>query len=300
MNSEYFLKFNSGKPEINKSRRTFLKYFPRRLSAVYLATNAAITTFSGMTAAFIAGCASIDREMHIQPDYPHPWERDYITKTVSYDKMKTLKKRGSRIKGTYVDWSQILPANDPLVRDELNEIFWYHDFGDERDIVLSLLHHISAKKSSEYIEKIRKRIRSNYYGVCKELSAMLGSVSIASGVNPEKLAFVSGLIYRHDELSAHSWVGYKHTNDKMAADQLGIDFFLNSPGTLYYADTTLKVFKPNKECADYYHYNFQSCFDGSMKEFLWPEKQDIRSLKKKGYNIERADLKTGFNSLKIQ
>ena len=135
-----------------------------------------------------------------------------------------------------MDWRQIIPPEDPAVRDELNKTIWHNDFNDERDILLSLLQHISAKKSFSYIEQIRKRIGTNIGGGCKELSAMLGSLSIASGVAPEKLSFISGHLYRYDRNNAHSWVGYKYTQDKLAIDQLGVDFFLNSPGILYYAD----------------------------------------------------------------
>ena len=45
---------------------------------------------------------------------------------------------------------------------------------------------------------------------------------------------------------------------------------------------------PFREAVQFYHYNFQSCYDGSVKEFLWPEQQDVRSLRKKGYIVERA------------
>jgi len=289
MNAKESVKVISGNPGFNNSRRAFLRYFPWRVSAVYLATNVSISAISVSTAAFLTGCTSIEVEKHGRQDYPHPWQRDYVTKIVSYDKIKTLEKRGSRIKGPYVDWSQIIPSKDPIVRDELSKITWYHDFGGEEDIVLSLLRHISTIKSSRYVEKIKKRIRTNYGGGCNELSAMLVSLSMASGVAPEKLAFISGDLYRYGEANAHSWVGYKHTNDKLAANQLGIDFFLNSTGKLYYADpASLEVFMPAKKCGDYYHYNFQSCYDGSVKEFLWPEQHDVRLLRKRGYIVERA------------
>jgi hypothetical protein len=70
---------------------------------------------------------------------------------------------------------------------------------------------------------------------------------------------------------------------------LGIDFFLDSTGILYYADPSfLEILMPAEECGDYYHYNIQSCYDGSVKEFLWPEQHDVRSLRKRGYIVERA------------
>ncbi|MBC8179669.1 hypothetical protein H8E88_00970 [candidate division KSB1 bacterium] len=287
--TEDSVKIISNKPEFNQNRRTFLRYFPRGISAVYLGTTAAISAISTGTAGFLGGCALITGEANDRTGYPHPWKRDYVTKTVSYDKIDTLKKRGSRIKGTYVDWRQIIPPEDPTVRDELNKIIWHDDFGDERDILLSLLHHISAKKSFAYIEQIRKRIGTNVGGGCKELTAMLGSLSIASGVAPEKLAFISGHLYRYDRTNAHSWVGYKYTQDKLAVNQLGIDFFLNSSGILYYTDPAdMEIFKPAKKCGNYYHYNIQSCYDGSVKEFLWPEQHDVQILKKSGYVVERA------------
>jgi len=276
---------------IYNSRRTFLKYFPQRIFAVCLSTNATIAALSAGTATLLAGCASTNGAMHDDPAYPHPWQRDYMTKTVSYDKIKTLKARGSRIKGTYVDWSHIVPAEDPLVKDVLNEITWHHVFNDERDVVLSLHRYLATRCSPRYLAKIRKRIGTKMNGGCKELSAMLCSLSIASGVAPEKLAFVSGKLNRFDgENAPHSWVGYKYTNDNLAANQLGVDFLLNSSGTLYYADSALalSVFRPAKKCEEYYHYTFQSCYDGSIKEFFWAKEQDIGSLKKKGYIMERA------------
>ena len=291
MNAKDIVKGIGGNPEFYNSRRTFLKYFPWRIFAVYLSTNATIAAISAGSAALLGGCASTNGAMHDYPDDPHPWQRDYMTKTVRYDKIKSLKERGSRIKGTYVDWSHIIPAEDPLVKDALNKIIWHHVFNDERDVVLSLQRYLAAISSPRYLAKIRKRIGTKMNGGCKELSAMLCSLSIASGVAPEKLAFVSGELNRYDgENAPHSWVGYKYTNDNLAANQLGIDFLLNSSGILYYADSALalSIFRPAKKCEEYYHYNFQSCYDGSIKEFLWAAEQDIGSLKKKGYIIERA------------
>jgi hypothetical protein len=286
MNSRNRVKNINAKTEFSMERRAFVKGFPQRLGAIYLLTNTAITAAA---ASVIAGCSSTHREIHDRPDYLHPWERDYLTKTVRYDKIKTLITRKTRIRGTYLDWQHIIPAKDPLVRDELNEINWLHDFGDERDIVLSVFNHISVIKSNIYIDKIRKRINTSYYGGCKELSAMMVSLSIASGVGPEKLAFISGQLHQDDETFAHSWVGYRYTHEKFASDRFGIDFFLNSSGFMYYSDAAAyNIFKPARECEDYYHNNIQSCYDGSLKEYLWTEKQDVRSLVKKGYVIEKA------------
>lgn len=273
------------------SRRTFLKYLPGRIFAVCWSTNATLAAISTGASALLAGCASTNGARHDDPDYSHPWQRDYMTKTVSYAKLKTLKARGTRIKGTYVDWSHILPAEDPLVKDALNKITWYQVYNDERDVVLSLQRYLAAIGSPRYLDKIRKRIGTKRNGGCKEVSAMLCSLSIASGVAPEKLAFVSGELNRFEgENAPHSWVGYKYTNDDLAANQLGVDYLLNSSGTLYYADAalTLSIFKPAITCEEYYHDNFQSCDDGSVKEFLWAPKHDIWSLKKKGYVMERA------------
>ena len=50
----------------------------------------------------------------------------------------------------------------------------------------------------------------------------------------------------------------------------------------------ISIFRPSKKCKEYYHDNFQSCYDGSIKEFLWTKTHDIWSLKEKGYFIERA------------
>jgi len=90
MNAENSVKF------IYNSRRTFLKYFPWRIFAVCLSTNAAIAAISAGTAALLAGCASTNGAMHDSPDYPHPWQRNYMTKAVSYD--KNFKRKGGKNK----------------------------------------------------------------------------------------------------------------------------------------------------------------------------------------------------------
>ena len=102
MNAKESVKVVSGNPGFNNSRRAFLRYFPWRVSAVYLATNVSISAISVSTAAFLAGCTSIAVEQHGHQGYPNPWQRDYLTKIVSYDKIKTLEKRGSRIKRGYI------------------------------------------------------------------------------------------------------------------------------------------------------------------------------------------------------